>query len=133
MQRNTPPSLLFCIPQKWLNGVGKAQGRKGKRLFMPMRIVLTGRMQVREQAALFCVCMSMLACLCVSMLKCSHTHACLTALLKSSASSHTHIQGPEVGDQLQLLAAEEGDVCEGVSYTSLAGRMEALKSWLAKQ
>jgi len=32
--------------QAWLNGVGKAQKRKGKRLFMPMRIVLTGRMQV---------------------------------------------------------------------------------------
>jgi len=31
--------------KKWLNGVGKAQGRKGKRLFMPARIALTGRMQ----------------------------------------------------------------------------------------
>ena len=29
----------------WVNGVGKALGRKGKRLFMPMRIALTGRMQ----------------------------------------------------------------------------------------
>ncbi len=28
-----------------MNGVGKAQKRKGKRLFMPMRILLTGRMQ----------------------------------------------------------------------------------------
>ncbi|GLC33308.1 hypothetical protein PLESTB_000347800 [Pleodorina starrii] len=28
----------------WVNGVGKAQKRKGKRLFMPMRIALTGRM-----------------------------------------------------------------------------------------
>ena len=31
--------------KKWLNGLGKAQGRKGKRLFMPARIALTGRMQ----------------------------------------------------------------------------------------
>lgn len=30
--------------KKWLNGVGKAQGRKGKRLFMPARIATTGRM-----------------------------------------------------------------------------------------
>ena len=29
----------------WINGVGKAQKRKGKKLFMPMRILLTGRMQ----------------------------------------------------------------------------------------
>ncbi|KXZ47875.1 hypothetical protein GPECTOR_32g488 [Gonium pectorale] len=28
----------------WVNGVGKAQKRKGKRLFMPMRIAFTGRM-----------------------------------------------------------------------------------------
>ena len=31
--------------KKWINSVGKAQGRKGKRLFMPARIALTGRMQ----------------------------------------------------------------------------------------
>eukprot|EP00200_Dunaliella_tertiolecta_P004934 CAMPEP_0202349704 /NCGR_PEP_ID=MMETSP1126-20121109/7085_1 /ASSEMBLY_ACC=CAM_ASM_000457 /TAXON_ID=3047 /ORGANISM="Dunaliella tertiolecta, Strain CCMP1320" /LENGTH=553 /DNA_ID=CAMNT_0048941559 /DNA_START=58 /DNA_END=1716 /DNA_ORIENTATION=+ len=66
----------------WLNTVGKAQKRKGKRLFMPMRIVFTGRMQ-----------------------------------------------GPEVGEQLQLLALEDGDVCEGVQYTSLPARMEALRAW----
>lgn len=29
----------------FINGVGKALGRKGKRLFMPMRVALTGRMQ----------------------------------------------------------------------------------------
>lgn len=32
----------------WLKGVGKAQGRKGKRLFMPARVALTGRMQGPE-------------------------------------------------------------------------------------
>jgi hypothetical protein len=34
--------------KKWINGVGKAQKRKGKRLFMPMRVALT----VRPQAIL---------------------------------------------------------------------------------
>lgn len=29
----------------WVNGIGKAQKRKGKRLFMPLRVALTGRMQ----------------------------------------------------------------------------------------
>eukprot|EP00879_Flechtneria_rotunda_P020771 GHRR01021864.1.p1 GENE.GHRR01021864.1~~GHRR01021864.1.p1 ORF type:complete len:448 (+),score=164.27 GHRR01021864.1:350-1693(+) len=31
--------------KKWVNSIGKAQKRKGKRLFMPLRIALTGRMQ----------------------------------------------------------------------------------------
>ncbi len=39
------PPHVYCPEQKWINGVGKAQKRKGKRLFMPMRIALTGRMQ----------------------------------------------------------------------------------------
>ena len=38
------PLPLSLAKQKWLNSVGKAQGRKGKRLFMPMRIAFTGRM-----------------------------------------------------------------------------------------
>lgn len=33
----------FWAVQKWLKAVGKEQGRKGKRLFMPMRIALTVR------------------------------------------------------------------------------------------
>jgi len=43
------------------------------------------------------------------------------------------LQGPEVGEQLQVLALEDGDVCEGVPFTSLSERMEMLRSWLAKQ
>lgn len=42
-----PPSRCPAAlppPQKWVNSVGKAQGRKGKRLFMPMRVAFTGRM-----------------------------------------------------------------------------------------
>lgn len=31
--------------KNWINSIGKAQERKGKRLFMPIRIALTGRMQ----------------------------------------------------------------------------------------
>jgi len=43
---HTSLHVSYRALQQWLNGVGKAQKRKGKRLFMPMRIVLTGRMQV---------------------------------------------------------------------------------------
>jgi glutamyl-tRNA synthetase len=32
----------------WAKALGKAQGRKGKRLFMPLRIALTGSMQGPE-------------------------------------------------------------------------------------
>lgn len=32
---------------KWLKKLGKEQGRKGKRLFMPTRVALTGSMHVR--------------------------------------------------------------------------------------
>lgn len=32
---------------KWLKALGKEQGRKGKRLFMPTRVALTGSMHVR--------------------------------------------------------------------------------------
>lgn len=34
-----------AVFKKWINSVGKAQKRKGKRLFMPMRVCFTGRMQ----------------------------------------------------------------------------------------
>lgn len=33
--------------KKWLKALGKAQGRKGKRLFLPTRVALTGSMSVR--------------------------------------------------------------------------------------
>lgn len=69
----------------WVTAIGKAQKRKGKRLFMPMRIAFTGRMQ-----------------------------------------------GPEVGEQLELLAkVGEGEVPEGVGCPTLAARMEVLRQWLA--
>ncbi|CAK9277631.1 unnamed protein product [Sphagnum jensenii] len=38
--------------QKWIKGIGKTFKRKGKRLFMPVRIALTGRMQGPEMGAI---------------------------------------------------------------------------------
>ena len=35
----------------WLKAMGKAQGRKGKRLFMPVRVALTGSMHVSIHGA----------------------------------------------------------------------------------
>ena len=69
--------------KKWINGLGKAQARKGKRLFMPVRIALTGQMH-----------------------------------------------GPDVGEQLALLALESGDVAEAGAYVPLEERMRRLRSWL---
>lgn len=68
----------------WVTAIGKAQKRKGKRLFMPMRIAFTGRMA-----------------------------------------------GPDVGDQLELLALESGDIADAAAYVPLAQRMETLKAWAA--
>lgn len=70
--------------KKWLNAVGKKTGRKGKRLFMPARVALTGKMQ-----------------------------------------------GPEVGDQLALLAMEKGEVADRASIVGLAQRMERLRAAVA--
>jgi glutamyl-tRNA synthetase len=70
----------------WIKALGKEQGRKGKRLFMPLRVALTGSMQ-----------------------------------------------GPDVGEQLVLLAAENGDVADASAYVPLDARVAALKEWLAKQ
>lgn len=36
-----------------------------------------------------------------------------------------------MGDQLELLALENGDVAEGVDYKNLAQRMEQLQAWAA--
>ena len=66
-----------------MNSVGKAQTRKGKRLFMPMRIAFTGSMQ-----------------------------------------------GPDVGEQLAVLAVESGDVVEADVYVPLAERMQRLRAWV---
>ncbi len=68
--------------KKWINSVGKSQKRKGKNLFMPMRIALTGRMQ-----------------------------------------------GADVGEQLEVLAKEDGQVMEGVDFVSIKERVEKLRTW----
>ena len=45
-----PSRAAVWVPgvQKWLKAVGKEQGRKGKRLFMPMRIALTVRSRLKK-------------------------------------------------------------------------------------
>jgi len=69
----------------WVNKTGKALERKGKRLFMPMRIALTGRMQ-----------------------------------------------GPDVGEQLSILALCEGEIAEEGLLVELPARMAELKAWAAE-
>lgn len=70
----------------YVKGLGKELGRKGKRLFHPLRLALTGGMS-----------------------------------------------GPDVGEQLQLVSAGTGVVMEGLPIVSISARVEALKSYLAKQ
>jgi hypothetical protein len=44
------------------------------------------------------------------------------------------LQGPDVGEQLEVLSLESGDVtAAGEEYVSLAARIEALKKWSAAQ
>ena len=50
----SPPCCLLEL-QDWIKGVGKAQGRKGKRLFMPMRIAFTGRMAGPDVGDILCM------------------------------------------------------------------------------
>lgn len=70
--------------KKFINGIGKAQKRKGKRLFMPLRVALTGRMQ-----------------------------------------------GPDVGEVLSLLLAEQGNVVDRSKYVDLPSRIERLRKHVA--
>lgn len=70
--------------KNWVMAIGKAQKRKGKRLFMPMRLIFTGR-----------------------------------------------TQGPDVGDQMQLLSLENGDLVDPASMVPLAARMAEFKAWIA--
>ena len=42
-------------------------------------------------------------------------------------------QGPEVGDQLAVLAAASGAVADAGALVPLADRVEALRTWLAAQ
>jgi glutamyl-tRNA synthetase len=63
---------------------GKAMGRKGKGLFMPLRLALTGK-----------------------------------------------LHGPDIGEQLALLAAADAAVAAPGVVVALPARMEALRAWLA--
>ena len=70
----------------WIKDLGKAQGRKGKRLFMPVRLALTGA-----------------------------------------------VSGPDVGEQLELLALEKGDVADAAALVPLDARMAQLQAYLDSQ
>lgn len=77
------------FPELWksyVKALGKELGRKGKRLFHPLRLALTGGMS-----------------------------------------------GPDVGEQLQLLSAGNGVVSDDIPVVHISARIEALKSYLAKQ
>lgn len=69
----------------FVKGLGKATGRKGKRLFHPVRLAMTGQMS-----------------------------------------------GPDIGAQLELLAATEGAVAGGVRVP-LEDRMDTLRAWTAAE
>ena len=104
----------------WVKALGKAQKRKGKRLFMPLRLALTGSTHVRTAFILSSRCTDsscrLAACRTIS------THGwCVGG-----------VQGPEVGQVLALLALEEGDVAEEGALVRLPQRMEVLRSWLAE-
>jgi len=71
--------------KSFVKALGKAQGRKGKRLFHPLRLALTGSMS-----------------------------------------------GPDVGAQVELLAASEGIVSSEL-LVPLSSRMETLRTWVAAE
>jgi len=41
-------------------------------------------------------------------------------------------QGADVGEQLEVLAMEDGQVAAGVDYVPLKSRVELLRAWAAK-
>lgn len=41
------------------------------------------------------------------------------------------LQGPDVGDQVEVLMTEAGEVAQGAEYTPVAQRLEQLKAWAA--
>ena len=67
-----------------MKGLGKALGLKGKDLFHPVRLAVTGRMRM---------------------------------------------SGPDIGEQLQLLAMAEGMVREEFSVVSLKDRIQVLQNF----
>ena len=43
------------------------------------------------------------------------------------------MQGADVGEQLGVLMAEDGQVVDGVDYVPLKARVEQLRAWAAAQ
>ncbi len=108
----------------WVNGVGKAQKRKGKRLFMPMRVAFTGRMQVcGRTGSTYRGAPARVA---------RRQHAPITPAQAAAALLRRgRAQGADVGDQLDVLAKEAGDASPEL-YVNLPQRMERLAQWLAQ-
>lgn len=140
--RNSNRTAPLRLLQKWVNSVGKAQGRKGKRLFMPMRICFTGRMQVGVLAEPPAAALALAvqgyviwgAAAPVRALP-SRCHACESRQkhpLTCWALLHP-TQGPDVGEVLSMLALEDGDVAEAGAYVPLAERMQQLQKWVQSQ
>lgn len=98
--------------KQWLKAMGKAQGRKGKRLFLPTRLALTGSLSVRLASII-------------------HRYKYSQNLL--GISLFWTLQGPEIGGVLELLASENGDVVDRDNFVPLADRINALQAWLSKQ
>ncbi len=66
---------------KWLKALGKEQGRKGKRLFMPTRVALTGSMHVSLPHTLPRSCLDLVSSSLVNLSSC---------LAKSISSARGH-------------------------------------------
>jgi hypothetical protein len=118
--------------------VGKAQKRKGKRLFMPMRIVFTGRMQVGQRAG-GCACHA-----CCGLpdpatpmprhtIRCPAIDSCLPPLRGGcdrecvAVTVKTVPQGPDIGETLAMLLQHNGEAAEGSGFVGLPERMEQLR------
>lgn len=72
---------------KWLKALGKEQGRKGKRLFMPTRVALTGSMHVRPTTSRIpSLTVTCPVCFCPVPMKGKDATSCLSLLEELSRS-----------------------------------------------
>ncbi|KAF8072358.1 Glutamate--tRNA ligase [Scenedesmus sp. PABB004] len=107
--------------KKWINALGKAQGRKGKRLFMPVRVALTVRARAAAAAA-------------GARRRGLGSRARPRPRAAVPAAAQGRMQGPDVGELLGALALESGsDVVDRSSFVPLPARMAALQAWVDAQ
>jgi hypothetical protein len=67
--------------KKWVNSVGKAQKRKGKRLFMPLRLALTGSTHVSLSPG--CLLLPQPGSSCHIVIICAHVTVCILSVTSS--------------------------------------------------